>query len=573
MTAQTDRVDGFSSSVAVKYPVRVATTANITLSGLQSIDGVTVVDGDRVLVKDQTTGADNGIYVARATAWERAKDLDGNRDAVKGTSVRVTDGAINGGYSFRVSASNPITIGTTSMTWVQDLASAATDVSFTQSGTGAVADSVQGAMRQRPPVNLLDFCSAAKRTAILAGTQTVVDAELDLAIATRRPIELPDGGPIELALPHTGALGNSPEQDVYGAGCESDRGTRIVLTGTGRLEFTKAFMSVDGVYISSAVNNRTFVTISAQGVRFHNFQLVGTGTGQVGIEYDTTDGASVGAVSFLDIDHYKITGIATPHKTSGVVSGAGTAYFNGNKIGSASCNIAGFTTAFLIGNEGGCGANWFGGYCESSVNPCVLFKTASAAVEFQNNNVIDVWKDAGGGASMDTINNAAGGTVGRNVWLRIPPSEWQESGTVGHQTFVDKAYARAFLSGNQTIDDETATKIAFDMETVDYGGNFDAGTYTADRTATLVVSAKCEIVDNLAPNDTAFISIYKNGGEFSRQTVTISNTAADLLIEDMIDVVSGDDIEIWVRANQAGGAATHTVAGGGAITSVAIREL
>lgn len=52
---QIDRTDGLSSSVAIKGPCRVATTANVTLSGEQTIDGVAVVTDDRVLVKDQTT--------------------------------------------------------------------------------------------------------------------------------------------------------------------------------------------------------------------------------------------------------------------------------------------------------------------------------------------------------------------------------------------------------------------------------------------------------------------------------------------------------------------------------------
>ena len=59
-----------------KAPVRAATTANITLSGPQTIDGVSVVAGNRVLVKNQSSAAQNGIYVAAAGAWSRATDMD-----------------------------------------------------------------------------------------------------------------------------------------------------------------------------------------------------------------------------------------------------------------------------------------------------------------------------------------------------------------------------------------------------------------------------------------------------------------------------------------------------------------
>jgi len=58
----TERLAGVMASLAGKAPVRVGTTANITLSAAQTIDGVAVVADDRVLVKDQTDGTENGIY-------------------------------------------------------------------------------------------------------------------------------------------------------------------------------------------------------------------------------------------------------------------------------------------------------------------------------------------------------------------------------------------------------------------------------------------------------------------------------------------------------------------------------
>lgn len=67
--------DGASSSGQWKDPVRVATTGNITLYGLQTIDTVGVMEGDRVLVKDQNSPAENGIYIASSGAWRRSSDM------------------------------------------------------------------------------------------------------------------------------------------------------------------------------------------------------------------------------------------------------------------------------------------------------------------------------------------------------------------------------------------------------------------------------------------------------------------------------------------------------------------
>lgn len=106
----TDRVDGVTTSVAVKAPVVVVAQANITLSGLQTIDSVALAEGDRVLVRGQTNAVENGIYVASALAWKRAKDFDGPRDVTKGTLV-VT--AANAGLAvfYRVTSNNPIIPG------------------------------------------------------------------------------------------------------------------------------------------------------------------------------------------------------------------------------------------------------------------------------------------------------------------------------------------------------------------------------------------------------------------------------------------------------------------------------
>jgi hypothetical protein len=114
-----DRLKGAVMSAAYKAPVRVATTANITLSGEQTIDGVAVVADDRVLVKSQIAALENGIYVASASAWERATDFNGARDVVTGTLVYVNSGTLNGGYTFRCTNTNPVDIGNDSLTFVR----------------------------------------------------------------------------------------------------------------------------------------------------------------------------------------------------------------------------------------------------------------------------------------------------------------------------------------------------------------------------------------------------------------------------------------------------------------------
>lgn len=113
-----DRQDGLSSSTAVKGPCRVGTTANLpSLAGLLTIDGVTLQAGDRVLVKDQTSTADNGIYQADTGNWTRCKDFSRSDDVAKGTEVLVTSGAVNNSLRYYVSTAGQINIGLTGITF------------------------------------------------------------------------------------------------------------------------------------------------------------------------------------------------------------------------------------------------------------------------------------------------------------------------------------------------------------------------------------------------------------------------------------------------------------------------
>jgi len=114
-TAQTDRL-GATPSGGVKPPCVVATTANITLSGEQTIDDVAVVAGDRVLVKDQTTGSEDGIYLAAAGAWAREPDWNASDDMLSGMTVPVAGGTVGGLQIYMITYSGSFTIDSTEIT-------------------------------------------------------------------------------------------------------------------------------------------------------------------------------------------------------------------------------------------------------------------------------------------------------------------------------------------------------------------------------------------------------------------------------------------------------------------------
>jgi hypothetical protein len=110
-------LQNYVAGLSWKAPCRAATTANITLSGTQTIDGVGVVVGDRVLVKNQTTQSANGIYVVATGAWTRATDM-ATATQFPNAAVFVSLGTTQADTAWVQTADN-VVVGTTAITWVQ----------------------------------------------------------------------------------------------------------------------------------------------------------------------------------------------------------------------------------------------------------------------------------------------------------------------------------------------------------------------------------------------------------------------------------------------------------------------
>jgi hypothetical protein len=105
------------SKLDIKQSVRAATTANISLVGLQTIDGVALASGDRVLVKNQAAAKDNGPYVVAVGAWVRAKDADNSAKVTPNLTVAVETGATQADTIWQLVTDGPIVVGTTALTF------------------------------------------------------------------------------------------------------------------------------------------------------------------------------------------------------------------------------------------------------------------------------------------------------------------------------------------------------------------------------------------------------------------------------------------------------------------------
>jgi hypothetical protein len=105
-------------SLPSKPGARLATTANVALTGEQTIDGV-LTNKSRVLVKSQTSQGENGLYDTASSAWTRCADADTAAKLPTGTTVSIAAGTLNGGQAFRL-VLGPTTLGTDAQTWASN---------------------------------------------------------------------------------------------------------------------------------------------------------------------------------------------------------------------------------------------------------------------------------------------------------------------------------------------------------------------------------------------------------------------------------------------------------------------
>ena len=112
-------VDAARAGLDVKQSVRAATTVNVTLSGTQTVDGVALSIGDRILVKNQTDATQNGIYVVASGSWARSADADAPNEVSPGLFLFVEEGTLNADNGYVITSDAPLTVGTDPIVFTQ----------------------------------------------------------------------------------------------------------------------------------------------------------------------------------------------------------------------------------------------------------------------------------------------------------------------------------------------------------------------------------------------------------------------------------------------------------------------
>lgn len=269
-------LDFFAAGISWKQPVNCGTTANITLSGLQTIDGVTVVAGDRVLVKSQTAPAQNGIYLASATAWSRAPDAD-TWDELISAICFVESGSTLAGSAWYCTIQPGGTLGVTAVTWSNFSVAATytagtgltlTDYVFSITNTGVTAAAYGSASK-----TLTATVNAQGQLTVLAAT--------DIAIANTQVSGL--GTMSTQAASSVAITGGTINGTTIGGS------TAAAVTGTtvtANTQFTGAGTGLTGTATSLSIGGNAATATSATTAT----NLAGGAAGSV--PYQTASGAT-----------------------------------------------------------------------------------------------------------------------------------------------------------------------------------------------------------------------------------------------------------------------------------------
>jgi len=283
-------VDNVLNGLDWKASVRAISTTNIVLSGAQTIDGVSCIATDRVLVAGQTLGQNNGIYVVAAGAWARSTDADTSAEVTTGMACFVEEGTTYGDTAWVLTTNNPITLGSTVL-------------AFTQFSGGASITAGAG----------------------LLLTGLVMDVELDTAAAAQTA--------------GSGGGSSGLEFDTSGAGGK----LRSAVNATGGLQRTASGLGVllNGTTLQSGASG---VSVKGVGALFE-IATVATSANVTAANLGTLTAGTSSNASALHYhqDEYQI------FTSSGSITKGDGVYFSGNDVVSTGQSAGTLAQAHIIG--------------------------------------------------------------------------------------------------------------------------------------------------------------------------------------------------------------------------------
>jgi len=433
-------VDGVAQGLDVKASVLNASTADLTLSGEQTIDGVTT-STSRILVKDQSTASENGIYVTASGAWARSSDMD-DWSEVPGAFVFVEQGTTQADTGFVSTANGGGTIGVTAMPWTQFSGQGTFTAStgLTLTGTAfsitdtAVSPASYGSTTAIPTftVNQQGQLTAAGTTATsaltgLSGTNITTGTVAAARVATLNQNTTGSAATLTTAraIQVSGAVTGTADFDGSAA-------INIVTTATSDPTITLAGDLSGSATLTNLGNATLTATIAANSVALGTDttgNYVGTITGGTGIASSgATSGEGVAHTLSVDLSELTdMTGGMTGTDEFIVLDAGADRRKAANEIGlSIFSNDAGFTTnTGDITNVSVSGTGLSGGGSSGSV-------TITSNATSSNTGSTIVARDGSGNFSAGVITATATAARYADLAEMYAADEAIEPGTVVH---------------------------------------------------------------------------------------------------------------------------------------------
>lgn len=318
-----------------KPVVRAASTANVTLAtGVEAgdtLDGVTLVVGDRILLKDQTAGAENGIYTVSASgAPNRTTDADDGDDLV-GATVWVSEGTANGNTAWACTTDAPITLETTALVWLNvypataSVSSWKTPVRVATTATGTLASAYENG-------DTVDGVTLATGDRILIKNQsTGGENGIYTVNASGAPTRATD---CDAAAEFIGAT-------VFVSEGTTNADTVWICTTNATITVGTTATTWTQYYPDASTTSRGILTASTQGIGGRKNFITGITTPWVGVPYTAGTGSPTGYFQDLVLDSGADNGIGfyIDMFTYFGIGASGALYPNGTKSISGSRTV------------------------------------------------------------------------------------------------------------------------------------------------------------------------------------------------------------------------------------------
>jgi len=484
-------VDSIAQGLNPKQAVKCGTTASITLSGLQTIDGYTTLAGDRVLVKNQATSSQNGIYVASASAWTRATDMDVWSE-VPGAYTVVLNGSTYANTGWVSNSADTGTINVTPITFVQFSGTgtyfAGTGLTlasntFSITNTGVTAASVGSASKTlTATVNAQGQLTALADTNIAIGATQITSGTIDTARISGSYTGITGVGTLTvgtwnastITVSNGGTGATTLSGYIKGNGTSALSGQATIpntdITGLGTMSTQNANnVAITGGSISGL---SSFILTGQTGYVYAN--------GSSAVTSSTTIPTSALSGSFVSTFSAGTTGLTPSSNTSGAITLSGTlSVANG---GTGVISSSGANSVVLRDANGNITTNClFEGYLTQAASGTTIVLIASSSQNLQitgsGGQVIKL-PDATtlpNGATFTFNNNQSSGTITVQNNSSTTIATIQAGGYV---TIV--LLSNSIAAGSWDRHDSTPSNVSWSTNTLDYAGSITSATWNGN---------------------------------------------------------------------------------------------